>query len=310
MFFKHPLSVVETDDIGDGTQVSAFARILSGAHIGRDCRICDHTLIESDVIIGDRVTLQCGVRLWDGITIEDDVFIGTNATFTNDCFPPGRLHPPADNRRTLIRAGASVGANATVLAGVNIGPRAIVGAATLVTQNVPADSIVVGNPGKIVGYVDAKEHLYPPPTRTAESTGVSPTGVKGVTLHRLPKVNDLRGDLSFGETQRHVPFDVKRYFLVFGVASENIRGEHAHRKQHQFLICVHGSCHLVADDGQSREEFTLNDPSIGLHLPPLVWGVQYKYTSDAVLLVLTSDYYDPADYIRDYGEFRRIVGCQ
>jgi dTDP-4-dehydrorhamnose 3,5-epimerase-like enzyme len=131
-----------------------------------------------------------------------------------------------------------------------------------------------------------------------------------VTLHGLPRVDDLRGLLSFGETGRHVPFEIKRYFIVFGVPGEHIRGEHAHRTLHQFLICVHGSCHAVADDGNSREEFVLDQPSTGLYLPPMVWGVQYKYSADAVLLVFTSDVYDPADYIRDYNEFLQLVGTQ
>ena len=132
---------------------------------------------------------------------------------------------------------------------------------------------------------------------------VTPTSVNGVTLHRLPLVDDVRGMLSFGEVQRHVPIDVKRYFLVFGVSSEEIRGEHAHMTLHQFFVCVHGKCHMVADDAVNRQEFVLDTPSLGIYLPPMVWGVQYKYSSDAVLLVFASDYYDPSDYIRDYSQF-------
>jgi hypothetical protein len=96
---------------------------------------------------------------------------------------------------------------------------------------------------------------------------------------------------------------VKRYFLVFGVSNQQIRGEHAHRTLHQFLICVHGSCHIVADDGSTRQEFALDEPNIGLHLQPMTWAVQYKYSADAVLLVLASDSYDAGDYIRNYAEF-------
>ncbi len=136
-----------------------------------------------------------------------------------------------------------------------------------------------------------------------ESHSIVPTSVKGVTLHRLPLVDDVRGMLTFGEFARHVPIEVKRYFLVFGVSSEEIRGEHAHRTLHQFFLCVHGKCHVVADDGVDREEFVLDSPNLAIHLPPMVWGMQYKYSADAVLLVLASDYYDAADYIRDYSEF-------
>lgn len=95
--------------------------------------------------------------------------------------------------------------------------------------------------------------------------------------------------------------------MVFGVPNAEIRGEHAHRTCHQFLICAHGSCAVVADDGHVREEFLLDDPSLGLHLPPLTWGIQYKYSADAVLLVFASEYYDAGEYIRDYGEFLQLT---
>ena len=102
----------------------AFAHILKGARIGVDCNICDHTFIEGGAVVGDRVTVKCGVQLWDGVTLEDDVFVGPNATFTNDPFPrSGRR--PAEFTRTLVRRGASIGANATLLPGVTVGPQAV-----------------------------------------------------------------------------------------------------------------------------------------------------------------------------------------
>jgi len=122
-------------------------------------------------------------------------------------------------------------------------------------------------------------------------------------LHRMPLVNDLRGMLSFGEVGQPVPFDVKRYFLVFDVATEQVRGEHAHRTLHQFLVCVHGRCAIVADDGAHRQEFLLDSPQLGIYIPPMTWAVQYKYSPDGVLMALASDIYDPGDYIRDYAEF-------
>jgi UDP-2-acetamido-3-amino-2,3-dideoxy-glucuronate N-acetyltransferase len=137
--------------------------------------------------------------------------------------------------------------------------------------------------------------------------GVAPTSVAGVTLHTLPHIIDARGDLSVAEVGEHVPFEVKRYFVVFGVSSGEIRGEHAHRTLHQFLVCVHGQCELVADDGRTRETFVLDRPSLAVYLPPMVWGVQHSYTPGSVLLVLASDHYDPADYIRNYDEFLALV---
>lgn len=308
--FKHPLAAVETDCVGEGTRIWAFAHILPGARIGRDCNICDHTFIENDVVIGDRVTVKCGVQLWDGLHVEDDVFIGPNATFTNDNFPRSKHYQPPDRMpRTTIRTGASIGANATILPGIVIGERAMIGAGAVVTRDVPPDTIVVGNPGRIAGYVGAKAHLSAASTPAPADVGVFPTSIAGVTLHRLPRVEDLRGFLSFAETGRHIPFEIQRYFLVFGVPNEHIRGEHAHRTLQQFLICVHGSVRVVADDGRAREEFLLNQPALGLYLPPMVWAVQYKYSADAVLLALTSDAYNAADYIRDYKEFLHLAGA-
>jgi hypothetical protein len=113
--------------------------------------------------------------------------------------------------------------------------------------------------------------------------------------------------LTVGEVGAHVPFEVKRYFLVFGVSGKEVRGEHAHHTLQQFLVCAHGRCHVVADDGENRQEFLLDSPTIGVHLPPMIWATQYKYSEDAVLLVLASERYDAGDYIRDYSEFIRLA---
>uniref|UniRef100_Q025J1 WxcM domain protein, C-terminal domain protein n=1 Tax=Solibacter usitatus (strain Ellin6076) TaxID=234267 RepID=Q025J1_SOLUE len=288
--------MVESRSVGPGTRIWAFTHILPGAVIGAGCNICDHTFIENDVRIGDRVTLKGCIQVWDGITLEDDVFVGPNATF-------------APRGRTLVKRGASIGANATILAGLTIGEKAMVGAGAVVTRDVPPAAIVAGNPARIIGYDGAGGGggSFAPASEIPAKTGVSATRVNGVTLHRLPEVKDLRGNLSFGEVAKEVPFEIKRYFLVYGVPSENIRGEHAHRSLHQFLICVHGLCHVVADDGANREEFVLDSPATGLHLAPMVWGIQYRYSADAVLLVLASDRYNPDSYIREYSEFLRLV---
>ena len=158
-FFKHPQALVESDRIGARTRVWAFAHVLPGAVIGADCNVCDGVFIESDVVVGDRVTLKCGVQLWDGVRVEDDVFIGPNATFTNDMFPRSRVQrdalPP-----TTIRRGASIGANATVLPGITVGPGAMVGAGTVITADVPANAVVVGNPARIVGYAGVDNDVF------------------------------------------------------------------------------------------------------------------------------------------------------
>ena len=304
----HPLTDVQSAAIGTGTRIWQFVVVLPGAKIGQDGNICSHCLIENDVVIGDRVTVKSGVQLWDGLRVGDDVFIGPNASFANDRFPRSR-QKPEKFLVTTIHDGASIGAGAVVLPGLEIGRNAMVAAGAVVTRSVPPNAVVVGNPAKIVGYVDAVrgEDANTAPAKT--EVGAFATQVKGAMLHRLPRVADIRGSLTVGEFDRSIPFTAKRYFMVFGVPSVETRGEHAHRECHQFLICVRGSCAVVADDGTQRQEYLLDRPDIGIHLSPMVWGIQYKYSADAVLLVFASHYYDSADYIRDYSQFRQLAGA-
>lgn len=305
-YFVHSHALCESESIGKGTRVWAFAHVLPKAQLGEDCNICDQVFIENDVIIGNRVTVKCGVQIWDGIEIEDDVFIGPNATFTNDRFPRSKVYPD-EFSRTVIRQGASLGANCTILPGITIERNAMIGAGAVVTRSVPPNAIVVGNPAKIIGYVDAKpeaasKHLSEPSAKL----GTGSSKVAGVSLHVLPEVTDMRGNLSVGEFERQIPFKAQRYFLVYDVPTAETRGEHAHRECHQFLLAIKGTVHVVADDGTNREEFILNKPNVGLHLPPMTWGIQYRYSSDAVLLVFASHYYDAADYIRKYDDFIQL----
>ncbi|AMN79639.1 MULTISPECIES: acyltransferase [Pseudomonas] len=145
----HPLSDVASHDIGADTRIWQYVVILAGAKIGANCNICAHVLIEGDVQIGNNVTVKSGVYLWDGLRIEDDVFIGPNATFTNDLMPRSKVYP-AQFDTTIIRRGASIGANATILAGLEIGEFSMVGAGAVVTKDVEAYAVVVGNPAKVI----------------------------------------------------------------------------------------------------------------------------------------------------------------
>jgi UDP-2-acetamido-3-amino-2,3-dideoxy-glucuronate N-acetyltransferase len=143
----HPMSDVQSTKIAGGTRIWQFCVVLGDAQIGSDCNICSHCLIENDVVVGDRVTVKSGVQLWDGLRVEDDVFIGPNVTFTND------MNPRSKNSeylllQTIIRKGASIGANATILPGVEIGEGAMIGAGAVVTKSVDAGSTVVGNPAR------------------------------------------------------------------------------------------------------------------------------------------------------------------
>lgn len=294
--FAHPMSDVQSRSIGSGTKVWQFCVVLPEAQIGRDCNICSNCLIENDVIVGDRVTVKCGVQLWDGLRVEEDVFIGPNATFTNDKYPRSKQYPEK-RPQTVIRKGASIGANATILPGVTVGEHAMVGAGAVVTQDVPTHAIVKGVPAQITGYTDTL--LY-----SAEVPEVAGAGkLTGPVLYSLTSVPDMRGNLVVGEYEKELPFQPERMFMVYDVPNSKVRGAHAHKECHQFLIAAHGSVNVILDDGEQRREYCLSDARTGLYIEPGVWGIQYKYSADAVLLVLASHPYDADDYIRDYSTF-------
>jgi acetyltransferase-like isoleucine patch superfamily enzyme len=149
----HPLADVQSKQIGENTIVWQFCVILAGAKIGNNCNINCHTFIENDVIIGDRVTVKSGVYIWDGFRIEDDVFIGPNVTFVNDKYPRSKKYPEKF-QATRIGKGASLGANSTILGGIEIGEYAMIGSGSVVTKDVKPFSLVYGNPAKVMGKVD------------------------------------------------------------------------------------------------------------------------------------------------------------
>lgn len=301
----HPLADIHSSTIGNGTRIWQFVVVLTGARIGVDCNICSHCFIENDVVIGDRVTIKSGVQLWDGLYIGDDVFIGPNVTFSNDKYPRSKHHD-VELLSTRVEHGASLGAGATICPGVVIGGNAMVGAGAVVTRNIPPNAIVAGNPARIIGYAGtaSSSDRNTVPVATPE---VRQSIVRGVRLIVLPRITDIRGSITVGEVGQSIPFALKRCFVVFDVPNVETRGEHAHRTCHEMLICVRGSVSVVVDDGETREEYILDRPDWGLHIPPMVWATEYKYSRDAALVVLASDHYDADDYIRDYDEFRSLV---
>jgi UDP-2-acetamido-3-amino-2,3-dideoxy-glucuronate N-acetyltransferase len=302
--YAHPTALVESDQIGRGTRIWAFAHVLPNARIGEDCNICDHTFIENDVFIGDRVTIKCGVQVWDGLRIEDDVFVGPNVAFTNDRWPRSGEQPKLFPN-TILKRGASLGANVTVLAGVTIGQNAMVGAGAVVTRSVPPFAVVVGNPARIVRYISKNPVLSVARVGPASDLIDHEIGVGGVHLLHRDLIKDLRGNLMAREVGNGLPFTPRRFFVIQDVPSKEVRGEHAHRELEQLLICMRGAVSVLTDDGTSRQEVILDSPELALYLPPMIWAVQYRYTVDAVLLVMASDVYDPDDYIRDYDQFLR-----
>lgn len=303
--FVHADGRCESKQIGPRTRIWAFAHVLPGARIGADCNICDGVFVENDVVLGDRVTIKSGVQLWDGIRLGDDVFVGPNATFANDKFPRSRAYQDAEPA-TVVEKGASLGANCTILPGLRIGRHAMIGAGSVVTGDVPAFAIVMGNPARITGYVDSVGRQMPPPKQIEPSPGEIADVIPGVSLHRLRKADDMRGMLSVAEVGPDIPFEVKRFVAVYDVPSKEVRGERAHRTNQQFLMCVRGSVSLVVDDGKQRAEVTLTNSGLGVHVKPMIWTVLYRHTADAMVLTFASQHYDPADYIRDYDEFLRL----
>lgn len=289
-FFVHPQGLCESTTVGPGTRIWAFAHVLPGARIGRDCNVCDHVFIENDVQIGDRVTIKSGVQLWDGVVLEDDVFVGPNATFTNDKYPRSKQYPDSWPR-TIVRRGASIGANATILPGVTVGEGAMVGAGCVVVRDVPAGATVVGNPSR---EITMTRHSNPPG---------APQGVAACRLIELPKVSDPRGNLTFIEGSRHVPFEIARVYYLYDVPGGESRGGHAHKQLQQLIIAMSGSFDVLVDDGRKKQTFTLNRSYVGLYVPTMIWRELVNFSSGAVCTVLASHRYDEDDYFRDYEAF-------
>lgn len=145
----HSLADVQSINIGEGTSIWQFSIVLKGAKIGKNCNINCQVFIENDVAIGDNVTIKPGVQIWDGVSLEDDVFIGPNVTFTNDLFPKSK-NKDFELKKTIVKKGASIGANATILAGITIGENSLIGAGSVVTKNIPENEIWIGNPAKFL----------------------------------------------------------------------------------------------------------------------------------------------------------------
>lgn len=146
-YYVHPNALLESEHVGKDTRIWAFAHVLKNVEIGEDCNLCDYVFVESGVKIGNRVTIKNGISLWEGLVIEDDVFLGPNAVFTNDMFPRSKKHS-GGFLSTLLKQGASIGANATILCGITLGRYSLIGAGSVVTKSVPDFALVTGNPAR------------------------------------------------------------------------------------------------------------------------------------------------------------------
>jgi UDP-2-acetamido-3-amino-2,3-dideoxy-glucuronate N-acetyltransferase len=314
-YFVNEKALCESRNIGANTDVGAFSHILPGAKIGKDCNISDHVYIENDVIIGDNVTIKSGVQLCDGIRIETNSLICSNVSLASDLFPQSNTHPDHTSL-TVVQSGASIGANSSIQTGVTVGYNALVAAGAVVTKDVPPHAVVTGNPAYIVNYRasgERAEHglieaeLVNNDINAENAKYKKQIGVGECALWPLRTYDDMRGFLTVIEFDQDLPFRPQRCFFVYDVPGHNVRGEHAHRACDQFLIALHGELSIVVDDGKQRKEVRLDNQSVGLYLPAGIWGIQYKFSKDAVLAVYTSHPYQSDDYIREYGEFLRYI---
>lgn len=305
-YFVHDRAIVEPGaKLGVGTRVWAFAHVLGGAVIGRDCNICDQTFVENDVVIGDRVTIKCGVQIWDGVRLENDVFVGPNATFTNDLFPRSKQYSEKLSQ-THVRRGASIGANATILAGTMIGQHAMVGAGAVVTRDVPPHAIVVGNPAVVRGYVtDASRQQ---PGAAASAPLADRRSVSGVRLIDLARGEGPGTCSALAALGTQLPFAPTSLLTLFPASPHEARGGQANRVSQRLLLCVTGSASVLVDEGRQREIWSLDGPTRALLVPPLVWAAPFQFSADAGLVILGSGTGDPADSIRDYDRFLEAVG--
>jgi len=249
--------------------------------------ICRSERLGDDVSLGPFAVVEPGAVLGDGAAVGSHAVIGAGA---------------------VVGTRASIGAGAIVAAGIEVGQDAVVRDGAVVLRPVPRATVVEGNPARICGYAGRGTSVPMDPVRqevelAGEQASIVDTAVRGVKIHRLPAVRDLRGSLVAGELEGRLPFIARRFFIVHDVPGAEVRGEHAHYVCHQFLVCVSGQVHVIADDGETRQEFVLSDNRTGIYLPPMVWGTQYRYSPDCSLLVLASHPYDNDDYIRDYDAY-------
>ena len=303
-FFVHEKGLCESSEIGGNTRIWAFVHVLQGAKIGSECNVCNNVFIENDVVIGNRVTLKCGVQIWDGITIEDDVFVGPNVTFTNDKFPRSKVYPDAFPR-TLIRKGASLGANSTILPGITIGQNAMVGAGAVVTHDVPDNAIVVGNPARIVKYVNKDEVV----SSTLElkkiefgDKSIIDSTVNGVKIHNLHKDIDLSCVSLSASVENIFTFSPKKISLKSGVISADIIEESACVYSCRFFVLLQGNVQVAVEGCHASQRFVMEKLN-GLYLPPMIWSKFSKFSPDAILISFNSEDRDD-DFISNYTAYK------
>lgn len=211
----------------------------------------------------------------------------------------------------ILRDNVRLDAACVIGEGVHVGQGAWVKTGAVVLRSVPPNAIVEGNPAQVVGYLNGAHSDRRPDPRHVDIHGLGnlarpaqlSLNIGDSALYLMRRITDARGALTVGDVPTDLPFAPARYFVVFDVPSMELRGEHAHKECHQFLICLHGSCRVLLDDGVQRCEVTLDRPDMGVFMPAMIWGTQYRYSADAALLVFASRPYEADDYLRTYDEF-------
>ena len=262
--------VHETAIVEPGANVGAGSEIRAFAFVGNGC------VIERGATVGVRATLVCA-----------------------------DLDGAGESTGTVIGSDATIGAGALIRGPLTIGRGAVVEAGAVVVDDVPANAVVAGNPAAVVGYTqvdDTASAAFVVPPTAGEHVDIA-----GCSLTRLPSVVDLRGALTFAEIGANLPFAPQRFFVVYDVPSQKIRGSHAHHELHELIFAVGGSVTVTVDNGRERGQIVLDDPTLALHLRAMTWTTQYSFSPGAALVVLASHPYEDADYIRDYDEYRRLV---
>jgi acetyltransferase-like isoleucine patch superfamily enzyme len=301
--YVHPQGICDSSNVGPGTRIWAFAHVLGGALVGRECNICDHVFVENDVVIGDRVTIKSGVQLWDGIRLENDVFVGPNATFSNDRYPRSKIYP-AEYLKTTVREGASIGANATILPGLTIGERAFVAAGSVVTRDVPARVLVQGNPARPSAFVDADSIDASACVLGEQRCEL----LRGVELYAPSQSIERGGTLVSIELARNLPFAARRFFALTGTPNELVIGDQAYIKCIQFVVLLSGAVTALVDNARERRAVRLSVPGTAMLVPAGIWGGYLAFMPGTTLGVFVSESDSPSDCIREYREFLNRFG--
>lgn len=293
----HPTATCEAHHVGPGTTVAENSHIGSQVSIGSWCQISSNVTIDGSVTIGNRVHIDLDVVITGPLVIGDDVRIGA------DCKLDLRPNQGQEAKITTISSGAVIEESCRILPGSRIGEQAVVGRGATVRKPVrPYEELRKdGESAQRSGIPPTSENLGSAVRISGAHEGR--VGVGLAQLVALKEASDSRGTLIAADTQSGLPFQPTRYFTVSDVPDGERRGIHAHRVCHQFLVALRGEVHAIVADGAGCREVILDNPRKGLYVPPLIWGTQHSFSSDALLLVLASDVYDPADYIHHWQEF-------